>query len=903
MAKTISELRNQSIQVRDASAAGENTATRVGTVLNDIVGHIEDYENTQSSNNSSQDAKIEGVKSSLNAEIARAKTEESNLSTQIGTERTERQAAVSREETARIQADNDEKTARMAADNAEQDARIKADNDEKTARENADITLRTMIQTEVSNRQIAVKQEEIRAMAAEAANAQAIEDETARAMAAEEAETSRATAEEQRLQDEIDNTNTNVETLEDKVNSNHDHLTDEVARLDTKDIEIKADLEAESVRATAAEKANADNIAKNAEAITDEVARAQKVELANTTAIAKNKEDIAKNADKISELEGKTSEINKEVIETEEDSISIEDNNGNEVFHIDENGLDAKNLKSNGKEVLTEHQDISGLATKEEVAGKQDIIPQVSQDSTSSDIDEQIFASDDYNEETGTGEKYASIGSYGVKSKAYLDLDGKPILGKKEILHPVINGIDSDASSPSSDRKTNCTVKQINITNPASRIDFFIPNHVYSVRCDNIICDHSEGMALTTNDKNGNAYNLTSKVRYNECRFIALEGITKININVVVAPHNTAETVSVKNLKIEDLGELTDLYSDGEYDARMSSMTSLVYKDTTQYSTVKPLNFMVFSDIHENFYNLRSMLNFYKRYAGNINDVVCCGDILDEDFANGSFNYWFDEGASNILNCIGNHDSRNKAAGNWSYYNEAQCYKRFFVGYENDSWNDETKLNSTPICSSWGAIFGGSNVCYYYKDYDNVRIVVVDCMHWNNNTNQQNWVVNTLEDARVKNLSVILVNHAVPWTDGWKKFDTGFQNIYRPNDGTGKKGGYANGLTDYVSAFINNGGKFICHIVGHLHTDDCGVIDGNQIFIGVQSADFRKTDGDGCGDKILFDKSQDAFNIVSVDTENKLIRVMRVGNEYDKALRHIGNMVINYDTKELVGTN
>ena len=624
--------------------------------------------------------------------------------------------------------------------------------------------------------------------------------------------------------------------------------------LETTDNEIKADLEAESARATAAEEANTQEI--------------------NT-------------------LKNKTSEITKEVSKTEEDSISIEDNNGNEVFHLDENGLDAKNLKSNGKDV----------ATKEEVAEKQDVIPQVSQEETTYDTNEQIFASDDYDNEKGTGEKYASIGSYGVKSKAYLDLDGKSILGKKEILHPVINGIDLDVSSPSSDRKTNLTVKQINITNPASRIDFFIPNHVYSVRCDNIICKYSEGMALTTNDKNGNAYNFTSKVRYNECRFIALEGISKININVVVAPHSTTENVSVKNLKIEDLGELTDLYSDGKYDARMSSMTSLVYKDTTQYSTIKPINLMVFSDIHENFYNLRSMLNFYKRYAGNINDVVCCGDILDEDFANGSFNYWFDEGASNILNCIGNHDSRNKAAGNWSYYNEEQCYKRFFVGYENDSWNDETKLNSTPICSSWGAIFGGSNVCYYYKDYDNVRIVVVDCMHWNNNTNQQNWVVNTLEDARVKNLSVIVVNHAVPWVNGWKKFDTGFQNIYRSNDGTGKKGGYANGLTDYVSTFINSGGKFICHIVGHLHTDDCGVIDGNQIFIGVQSADFRKTDGDGCGDKILFDKSQDAFNIVSVDTENKLIRAMRVGNEYDKALRHIGNMVINYDTKELVGTN
>lgn len=75
-------------------------------------------------------------------------------------------------------------------------------------------------------------------------------------------------------------------------------------------------------------------------------------------------------ANKLAELEYKTEEITKEVIQTEEDSISIEDNNGNEVFHIDENGLDAKNVKSNGKDVLTEHQDISGLATKEEVARK-----------------------------------------------------------------------------------------------------------------------------------------------------------------------------------------------------------------------------------------------------------------------------------------------------------------------------------------------------------------------------------------------------------------------------------------------------------------------------------------------------------------------------------------------------
>lgn len=49
--------------------------------------------------------------------------------------------------------------------------------------------------------------------------------------------------------------------------------------------DIEERIEAEKERAEAAELANADNIAKNAQAITDEVARAQEAELANTTAI------------------------------------------------------------------------------------------------------------------------------------------------------------------------------------------------------------------------------------------------------------------------------------------------------------------------------------------------------------------------------------------------------------------------------------------------------------------------------------------------------------------------------------------------------------------------------------------------------------------------------------------
>ena len=77
---------------------------------------------------------------------------------------------------------------------------------------------------------------------------------------------------------------------------------------------------------------------------------------------------------KLSELEEKVSEIGKESIDTKEESIVIKDNDGNVLAEITPEGSAFRNLKNNGKDVLTEHQDISGLATKDEIEKKQDRI-------------------------------------------------------------------------------------------------------------------------------------------------------------------------------------------------------------------------------------------------------------------------------------------------------------------------------------------------------------------------------------------------------------------------------------------------------------------------------------------------------------------------------------------------
>lgn len=99
---------------------------------------------------------------------------------------------------------------------------------------------------------------------------------------------------------------------------------------------------------------------------------------------------------KLTWVSSRTDKISKEFIESEEDSISIEDNNDNEVFHLDENGLNAKDVKSNGKDVLTEHQDISGLATKSELENKQDKIENIKEEHTTNYAKCIDFYNDDY---------------------------------------------------------------------------------------------------------------------------------------------------------------------------------------------------------------------------------------------------------------------------------------------------------------------------------------------------------------------------------------------------------------------------------------------------------------------------------------------------------------------------
>lgn len=124
---------------------------------------------------------------------------------------------------------------------------------------------------------------------------------------------------------------------------------------------------------------------------------------------------------KVSDLSEKTKEISHEDIQDDDDCIEFVSESGETVGKIDNNGADFTSLKKNGVEVLTSHQDVSGLATKEEVDKKQDKIEEITTDNQADDSEEIEFKSND------DKRTYAKINNNGVYAKEFYYLNGNPI--------------------------------------------------------------------------------------------------------------------------------------------------------------------------------------------------------------------------------------------------------------------------------------------------------------------------------------------------------------------------------------------------------------------------------------------------------------------------------------------
>ena len=331
-----------------------------------------------------------------------------------------------------------------------------------------------------------------------------------------------------------------------------------------------------------------------------------------------------------------------------------------------------------------------------------------------------------------------------------------------------------------------------------------------------------------------------------------------------------------------------------EITEKLENASAVTYEDssTSIKSRANLLNLIHFSDIHGDTDNIQRLLDFYNQYSDYIYDIIHTGDSPLQYYSDD--NPFATVGGNQILNVVGNHECW-ISGDTWPHpYNAtaAQVYTKFFA----------------PYISEWNVISPSSNLCYYYKDYSTakVRLIVLDAIHYD--SAQESWFEATLAGAKANDYRVVTVSH-YPAQTGITGFDCTFNSIVRlispvadPEVGEQIER-LQESAFDVVDNFINDGGEFVCWLSGHQHDDFIGVVkDHTQQIQIIISCGLQSNKYSDCA-RTSKTKTQDLFNVFTVDGNAKLIKLIRVGSTMDKFMRKRETLCINYNTKEIISNN
>lgn len=302
-----------------------------------------------------------------------------------------------------------------------------------------------------------------------------------------------------------------------------------------------------------------------------------------------------------------------------------------------------------------------------------------------------------------------------------------------------------------------------------------------------------------------------------------------------------------------------------------------------------PLTLVQFSDIHDDHTALARITNDIKNYISYIDDIICTGDMRGN--AGGEIASWWN---ANILTCVGNHDSATYSGGvyDWTGISMANRDAYYIAPFE----------------SKWG-VNHTSGTSYYYKDYatQKIRLIVMDVMLYMGTpgeeaTAQTAWLENLLSDAITNNYHVIIAIHAPH--GGSNVINCSFSKYGIETINSDGVCNTPQTVIDAVSSAISNGLHFIGYICGHTHQDYMldAENDGEQLFYGITCADVHNvanwnnySDQNRCN-------YEDAYNIITIDTVNNLIKIVRGGGaNIDNCMRTRKAICFNYDSGIKIG--
>ena len=228
-----------------------------------------------------------------------------------------------------------------------------------------------------------------------------------------------------------------------------------------------------------------------------------------------------------------------------------------------------------------------------------------------------------------------------------------------------------------------------------------------------------------------------------------------------------------------------------------------------------------------------------------------------------------------IYNCVGNHDTVNAN------------------GPSSKKTAHDLLFNHK---ADWEAVFCPvDNAMSYYKDFpeSNIRLIVLDLYY--DIDIQKKWLHDVLADAMEMGMYVVTAMHepSGPMNDS---FGVPFHTI---NDYEGLLG--RNRQVPYepvIAKFIADGGKFICNLAGHDHHDSFGFTDAGVLNVIVESG--TNWDGWCDGKRVKGTRTYDAFNVMSIDVNLGILKLVRVGDNADHYLRIKRTLCYDYVNKKVI---
>ena len=308
------------------------------------------------------------------------------------------------------------------------------------------------------------------------------------------------------------------------------------------------------------------------------------------------------------------------------------------------------------------------------------------------------------------------------------------------------------------------------------------------------------------------------------------------------------------------------------------------------------ISLLWFADVHGSNDNVLRTVLLSNYWGHKYFDIILnTGDTV-LDLASDGLS-WYDNivDKSNIpiLTAVGNHDMWKLATpGDWNTrYNITQA----------EAYNLVTKK----VVETANVVSPGNNATYYYKDIGRVRIIVLDSNYWD--TAQESWFEDTLTSAYNNNLYVIAAIHHPFYTAGASNINitmqnTGFNSYLAPG------GDFActpMSAASIVKNFIDGGGCFICWLQGHAHRDVVYKLSAdydNQLCIVNGSANSIGNPSLYYPDEVRNSENYtfDHLNMLSVDVDLGVLKMMRIGCDIDKKMRMKKYLVFDFIKNSII---